>query len=99
MAASVRDGPSWPRLHCRADPADGESDRRHGRDVPLEITDDRALIHRYDPVAELEDFCKVIRDQQDRATILALANELGVNEGGGADIQPARRLGDDQNAR
>ena len=36
--------------------------------------------------------------EQDRTTIPALAHELGVNEGGGADIQPARRLGNDQHA-
>src|SRR5262245_11778199 len=99
MAASVRVEPSWSDARRRADTANGQPDGRQGRDLSLEIADDRPLIHRNDSVAELENLCQVVRDQQDRATICALSDELGMNEGGGADVEPTRRLGNDEDAR
>ena len=69
------------------------------RRVRRELTDDLALVDDEDPVGEREDLLELERDEQDAPPLVALLDEPPVDELDRADVEPARRLRGDQDAR
>src|SRR6188768_3313555 len=63
------------------------------------LTDDLAFVHDEDPVGQGEDLLELERDEQDPTPLVALLDEPPVNELDRADVEPARRLGGDQDLR
>ena len=64
-----------------------------------ELADDLALVDDEDPVGEREDLLELERDEQDRAALVALLDQAPVDELDRADVEAARRLRGDQDAR
>ena len=64
-----------------------------------ELRHDAATEHDQDTVREGEDLVQFRGDEQDASTIVAGANDAGVNELNGAHVHPARGLGCNQQLR
>ncbi len=61
--------------------------------------DELAAVHDADPVGQLEDLVELRRDEQDRRARVASLDRLAVDELDAADVEPARRLIEDEELR
>ena len=68
-------------------------------DVGPVLADDPPLVDDEDAVGEREDLLELERDEQDRAPLVALLDEPAVDELDRADVEAARGLGGQQDAR
>src|SRR5215211_8274590 len=68
-------------------------------DVRPVLAYDPALVDDEDAVGERQDLFQLQRDEQDRAALVALLDEPAMDELDRADVEPARRLGGQQDAR
>src|SRR3954464_292472 len=68
-------------------------------DIRRELADDLSLVDDEDAVRQRQDLLELGRDEQDRAAFVALLDEAPVDELDRADVEPARRLCSEQDAR
>src|SRR5690554_2470127 len=74
-------------------PTSHQQTEPHAADLTaLELANDPPLVDDQDPIAQIEDFVEIERDEEHAASLVPLAHQLGVDELDGADIEPARRL-------
>ena len=64
-----------------------------------QVGDDASLEHHEDAVGKRQDLGELGRDEQDGVALVALGEELAVDELDGADVDAARRLLGDQHRR
>ena len=65
----------------------------------LELADDLALVDDEDPVGERADLVEVLAHEQDRNALCSGVAEVRMHRLDRADVEPARRLGDDEDER
>src|SRR5690242_16795345 len=79
-----------------APPSHQQPERRPIDRSAFEVADDLPLVEHEHPVAQIEDFVEIERNQENAAPFVALAHKLAMDELDSADIQSARRLDREQ---
>src|SRR5207247_7961257 len=104
-AASIARGASSCRRPRRRRLATGATGRHEQADLvlvggpPVARRDNLAAVHDRDPIRQLEDLVELRRHEQDRRARIALRDRLTVDELDAADVEPARRLVEDEEPR
>jgi len=70
-----------------------------GADAWRELADDSAFVKDEDAIGERQNLLQLERDEQDGFTFVSLLDEALVDEFDRTDVEPARRLSGDQQAR
>ena len=86
-------------LHSPAPAGHEVADLLDRRRPGVELADDLALVDDEDPVGERADLVEVLAHEQDRDAACSGLAEVRVHRLDRADVEPARRLGDDEDER
>ena len=86
-------------LHVRVPPGHEQADLLDRRGSSLELADDAALVDDEDPVGERANLVEVFAHEQDRDALRSGVAEVRVHGLDRADVEPARRLRDDEDER